>query len=580
LFFDLDTVITGQLDQIASYDGIFATLRDFYRPNGLQSSVMAWQAGGYSTAYWETFERAGCPMDDPGGDQAWLERVYIVPDLLQEKYPDLFVSYKQIKGPPPKASVVVFHGKPRPHEVLTGWVPEVWKVGGLSRVELNAVCNTARDEIMGNVRSAVERDLNWFDFDGLVHDGHVAIVGGGPSLLDKIDEIRWRQQNGQSIWALNGTAAVLRDHGIWVDAHVILDARPENASFINHKAAEYLIASQCAPAVFERLDRANVTLWHPHIDGMEEELSSVKDKPVHLIGGGTTVGLLAMSLAFLRGYRQIHLYGFDSCYQGDEHHAYAQNMNDGERIIDVLFDGQKYRCAPWMAGQADEFQGLAEYMIGQGAVITAHGSGLIPAMAYELLVNPPMRPAQIRAREVLSRLNGAKHPRGAEVGVFAGEMSAALLASNPILHLDMVDSWEGFGAAYEGDSGDWHAGLSQSAQDGFYDAALQRTAFAADRRTVLRQRSTEAARNRQEYDFVFLDADHSYEGVSSDIVAWAPKIKPGGWLGGHDYENTDFPKFGVTQAVNEYVASTGLKLELGDNYTWFVHIPHNPSEGN
>jgi hypothetical protein len=255
-------------------------------------------------------------------------------------------------------------------------------------------------------------------------------------------------------------------------------------------------------------------------------------------------------------------------------------MNNGERIIDVLFDGQKYRCAPWMAGQADEFQGLAEFMMGHGAIITAHGSGLIPAMAMELLINPPARPAQIRAREVLARLNGAKHPRGAEIGVFAGEMSAALLEANPILHLDMIDSWEGFGAAYRGDSGDWHAELPQAAQDGFYDTAVNRTAFAADRRTVLRQRSTEAARNPHIYDFVFLDADHSYEGLSADIDAWAPKVKPGGWLGGHDYENTGFPKFGVTQAVNEFVARTGLKLELGDNYTWFVHIPNAPSEGN
>lgn len=582
IFLDLDTVITGRIDALASYDVESAILRDFYRPNGLQSAIMAWQAPELG-AVWDDYLAAGCPTDDPGGDQAWIERSCakrgIKPAILQDQFPDMFVSYKQIKGPPPKASVVVFHGKPRPHEVLTGWVPEVWKVGGLSRVELDAVCNTARDEIMGNVRSAIARDVKWFDFDSTSHDGHVAIIGGGPSLLDKIEEIRWRQRNGQQIWVLNGSAAVMKDHGIWIDAHVILDARPENAGFINGKAAEYLIASQVHPSVLDRVEPSRVTLWHPHIDGMEEELTAADKGPIHLIGGGTTVGLLAMSLAFLRGYRKIHLYGFDSCYRDGEHHAYAQDLNDGERIIDVLFDGQRYRCAPWMAGQADEFQNLATFMMGQNAIITAHGEGLIPAMALDLMANPPERPAQVRAREVISRLNGAKHPRGAEVGVFAGEMSASLLASNPILHLDMVDSWEGFGAAYEGDSGDWHAGLSQTAQDGFFDIALARTAFAADRRTVMRQRSTEAARNPHAYDFVFLDADHSYEGLSADIKAWAPKIKPGGWLGGHDYENTDFPKFGVTQAVNEFVSSTGLKLELGDNYTWFVHIPYAPSEG-
>ena len=63
--------------------------------------------------------------------------------------------------------------------------------------------------------------------------------------------------------------------------------------------------------------------------GFNRGIARFTDKPVHLIGGGTTVGLLAMSLAFLRGFRKIHLYGFDSCYRGDEHHAYAQNLNDG-----------------------------------------------------------------------------------------------------------------------------------------------------------------------------------------------------------------------------------------------------------
>lgn len=49
-------------------------------------------------------------------------------------------------------------------------------------------------------------------------------------------------------------------------------------------------------------------------------------------------------------------------------------------------------------------------------------------------------------------------------------------------------------------------------------------------------------------DFVFIDAAHSYKAVKADIAAWAPKVKPGGWLGGHDY-HPSFP--GVMQAVDE-----------------------------
>lgn len=48
-------------------------------------------------------------------------------------------------------------------------------------------------------------------------------------------------------------------------------------------------------------------------------------------------------------------------------------------------------------------------------------------------------------------------------------------------------------------------------------------------------------------DFVFLDGNHSYEGVKKDITAWLPKIKSGGLISGHDYYNP----CGVKKAVDE-----------------------------
>lgn len=50
-------------------------------------------------------------------------------------------------------------------------------------------------------------------------------------------------------------------------------------------------------------------------------------------------------------------------------------------------------------------------------------------------------------------------------------------------------------------------------------------------------------------DFVFIDADHSYEGVRRDVDAWLPKVKVGGVIAGHDFRNGF--GFGVVDAVLE-----------------------------
>lgn len=62
-------------------------------------------------------------------------------------------------------------------------------------------------------------------------------------------------------------------------------------------------------------------------------------------------------------------------------------------------------------------------------------------------------------------------------------------------------------------------------------------------------------------DFIFIDAGHSYEAVRDDIANYLPKVKPGGWFGGHDF-HPSWP--GVQQAVIEKFGA----VELLDGYIW------------
>lgn len=49
---------------------------------------------------------------------------------------------------------------------------------------------------------------------------------------------------------------------------------------------------------------------------------------------------------------------------------------------------------------------------------------------------------------------------------------------------------------------------------------------------------------------LFIDADHSYNGVMGDLTAWMPHMAPGGVVAIHDYVNDDYPD--IRRAVDEY----------------------------
>lgn len=60
-------------------------------------------------------------------------------------------------------------------------------------------------------------------------------------------------------------------------------------------------------------------------------------------------------------------------------------------------------------------------------------------------------------------------------------------------------------------------------------------------------------------DFLYVDADHSYQAVMADLEAWTPHVKPGGLIAGDDYGNVNFP--GVRMAWNHFAFERGLTLQ-------------------
>jgi len=76
-------------------------------------------------------------------------------------------------------------------------------------------------------------------------------------------------------------------------------------------------------------------------------------------------------------------------------------------------------------------------------------------------------------------------------------------------------------------------------------------------------------------DLVFIDGEHTYEAVTTDIRCWLPKLRKGGIIAGHDYKNLtawrrkgyDFS--GVDTAVDE---AFGGRVNVAEDHVWWVKV--------
>lgn len=213
-------------------------------------------------------------------------------------------------------------------------------------------------------------------------DTVLAIVGGGPSLLDTIDELKEAVNMGAKVVALANAAHVLVENGIKPSAHVLLDAKPNNANFIvDDLNCKYFVASQCDPVVFDKLEilKRKIYIWHA-INNAEEfqATNDYYDKWIP-IQGGPTIMLRALRLFSVLGYHRFDIFGFDSCVMEGKHHAYDQEAADGENAVKIGCNGKDFDVRAVDIQQAMEFLKTVKNF-GQNWKVRVRGNGLIEHM--------------------------------------------------------------------------------------------------------------------------------------------------------------------------------------------------------
>ena len=132
----------------------------------------------------------------------------------------------------------------------------------------------------------------------------------------------------------------------------------------------------------------------------------------------------------------------------------------------------------------------------------------------------------------------------AEIGVQQGLFALEIMSRCPgITSYVGVDLWAMQKSYDDG------ATAEDSAQQRFYDETRARLEPFKGRWRLIREDSVAAALQIADssLDFVYLDARHDYRSVQDDIAAWAPKVRAGGILAGHDYLDASETDGGWTQ---------------------------------
>ena len=122
-----------------------------------------------------------------------------------------------------------------------------------------------------------------------------------------------------------------------------------------------------------------------------------------------------------------------------------------------------------------------------------------------------------------------------EVGVYKGDFAAEMLRKvDGIEKYYLLDPWRHLP--------DWNkpANEKDAVFEECYREAMDKTAFAAEKRVVLRGKTTEVIQQIPEgsLDFAYIDGDHTLKGITIDLVRVYSGVHEGGWIGGDDFCNS------------------------------------------
>jgi hypothetical protein len=175
-------------------------------------------------------------------------------------------------------------------------------------------------------------------------------------------------------------------------------------------------------------------------------------------------------------------------------------------------------------------------------------------------------------------INIMGYKTGAEIGVDKAGFSNHILNKTQIEKYFCIDTWQDdFGSDYKPDyfNKDGNIRFNQAKENlKPYLLDFDNPHLDCNRVIMIKNTSIGAANTITDntLDFCYIDGDHSLFGIYDDIHIWAPKVKIGGIIAGHDYK--DGPKSGIKDffgnqldykiktVIDNYCLKNGHKLHI------------------
>lgn len=138
-----------------------------------------------------------------------------------------------------------------------------------------------------------------------------------------------------------------------------------------------------------------------------------------------------------------------------------------------------------------------------------------------------------------------------EIGVLNGDYAEFILSKN-VSELHLIDPWVSMTRIPDR----WHA-VSQDEMDDFKENVVNRFSSSPNVNIIEKSSAEASVIFCDEYfDWLYLDADHSYSPAYQDLLYWWPKLKSGGLFCGNAYltsaKSDNILKFGVYAAVQDF----------------------------